>query len=107
MDSILTNIGLGHYLVVSTLVFAFGCAVMIMRRNVIAMLMGVELIMNAAALNFVAFERYVKQGTDGQIIAIFIIVAAAAEAAIALALALNFFNRFDSIHVDHGSELKQ
>jgi NADH-quinone oxidoreductase subunit K len=107
MENVLINIGLGHYLAVSTVVFAFGCAVIMMRRNLIAVLMGIELIMNAAALNFVAFDRYVRQGTDGQIVAIFIIVAAAAEAAVALALALNFFNRFDSIHVDRGAELKQ
>lgn len=107
MNDFLTHIGLGHYLAVSALVFAFGCAVILMRRNVIAVLMGVELIMNAAVLNFVAFERFLKQGTDGHIVGVFIIVAAAAEAAVALALALNFFNRFDSINVDRGSELKQ
>ena len=59
------------------------------------------------SITMVAFDRYVRQGTDGQIVAIFIIVAAAAEAAVALALALNFFNRFDSIHVDRGADLKQ
>lgn len=109
MPPVLTDIGLGHYLTVSTLVFAFGCAVIMMRRNVIAVLMGVELIMNAAALNFVAFERFVQpnDGVNGHVIAIFIIVAAAAEAAVALALALNFFTRFDSIHIDQGSELKE
>ena len=106
MDA-LTDIGLSHYLIVSTLVFAFGCAIVMMRRNIVAVLMGVELIMNAAALNFVAFERYINQGTDGQIVAIFVIVAAAAEAAVALALALNFFNQFDSINVDQGSDLKE
>ena len=106
MDQFLTEIGLGHYLAVSALVFSFGCAVILMRRNLVAVLMGVELIMNAAALNFVAFDRFVKQGTDGQMVAIFIIVAAAAEAAVALALVLNFFNRFNSINVDQGSDLK-
>lgn len=109
--NILTDIGLYHYLGVSTIVFSLGSAVILMRRNIIAILMGVELIMNAAALNFVAFERYVRNdaegGTTGHIVAIFIIVVAAAEAAVALALALNFFNRFNSIHIDDGSELKE
>jgi len=108
MEHVLTEIGLYHYLFVSAVVFAFGCAVVLTRRNVIAVLMGIELIMNAAALNFVAFDRFVKQGADGydgQIIAIFIIIVAAAEAAVALALALAFFARFDTIHLDEGAEL--
>lgn len=107
MDHLLTEIGLFHYLTVSTLVFGFGCAVIFMRRNLVAVLMGVEMIMNAAALNFVAFERYINQGTQGHVVAIFIIVAAAAEAAVALALVLNFFNQYETIHLDEGSELKE
>lgn len=102
------EIGLVHYLLVSALVFGVGTSVIIVRRNVVAVLMGVELVLNAAALNFVAFARYVGYGKlDGHILALFVIVIAAAEAAVALAIVLNFFNNFSSVHVDDGSELRQ
>jgi NADH-quinone oxidoreductase subunit K len=105
---------------VSTLVFGMGSAIVMTRRNTVAVLMGVELILNAAALNFVAFGRFLEArpsgsamlgqtGTaaTGQVVGLFIIVAAAAEAAIALAIVLNFFNRYQTINLDDGSELKQ
>ena len=106
------EIGLGHYLVVSSLVFGLGAAIVMVRRNAVAVLMGVEMILNAAALNFVAFGRYLETGQTGaaaagQVVALFVVVAAAAEAAIALAIVLNFFNRFQTINLDEGSELKQ
>ncbi len=107
------QIGLIHYLVVSALVFGLGAAIVMTRRNAVAVLMGVEMILNAAALNFVAFGRYLEgrenagAAATGQTVALFIVVAAAAEAAIALAIVLNFFNRYQTIHLDEGSELKQ
>jgi len=109
------EIGLVHFLVVSSLVFGLGAAIVMVRRNAVAVLMGVEMILNAAALNFVAFGRYIENGdpqahgasTAGQVVALFIVVAAAAEAAIALAIVLNFFNRYQTINLDEGSELKQ
>lgn len=111
------EIGLVHFLLVSSLVFGLGAAIVMVRRNAVAVLMGVEMILNAAALNFVAFGRYLENpdpgalthgtATAGQAVALFIVVAAAAEAAIALAIVLNFFNRYQSIHLDEGSELKQ
>ena len=106
------EIGLGHYLVVSSLVFGLGAAIVMVRRNAVAVLMGVEMILNAAALNFVAFGRFLENkqpGTAaaGQVVALFVVVAAAAEAAVALAIVLNFFNRYQTIHLDEGSELKQ
>lgn len=106
------DIGLGHYLVVSSLVFGLGAAIVMVRRNAVAVLMGVEMILNAAALNFVAFGRYLEQNGSGtaaagQVVGLFVVVAAAAEAAIALAIVLNFFNRHGTIHLDEGSELKQ
>jgi NADH:ubiquinone oxidoreductase subunit K len=119
-------IGLTHYLIASALTFGLGCAIVMMRRNVVAVLMGVEMILNAAALNFVAIARFVPvKGIDpsvpltmpmtapftgavsGQIVALFIVVAAAAEAAVALAIILNFFNRYGTIHLDDGAELKE
>ncbi len=102
------DIGLAHYLIVSALIFGIGSAAIIVRRNAIAVLMGIELILNAAALNFVAFSRYSTYGKlDGHIVALFVIVIAAAEAAVALAIVLNFFNNFSSVNVDDGSELRQ
>jgi NADH-quinone oxidoreductase subunit K len=106
------EIGLVHYLIVSALVFGIGAAIVMVRRNTVAVLMGVEMILNAAALNFVAFGRYLEPkeagaAAAGQVTALFIVVAAAAEAAIALAIVLNFFNRYQTIHLDEGSELKQ
>ncbi|MBI3726669.1 NADH-quinone oxidoreductase subunit NuoK [bacterium] len=107
------DIGLTHYLVVSCLVFGIGAMIVMMRRNAVAVLMGVEMILNAAALNFVAFGRLLdaRQETGvagvGQVVGLFIVVAAAAEAAIALAIVLNFFNRYQTINLDEGSELKE
>ena len=107
------EIGLGHYLVVSSLVFGVGAMIVMMRRNAVAVLMGVEMILNAAALNFVAFGRFLEARPQegvaavGQVVGLFIVVAAAAEAAIALAIVLNFFNRFQTINLDEGSELKE
>ena len=75
--------GLGGYLFVSAILFGLGVACTIARRNVIYVLMGIELILNAANLNLVAFARF-NGGLDGQLFAIFSIILAAAEAAIAL-----------------------
>lgn len=112
------EIGLVHFLIVSSLVFGLGAAIVMVRRNAVAVLMGVEMILNAAALNFVAFGRYLDVANNpaspgygsaisGQAVALFIVVAAAAEAAVALAIVLNFFNRYQTINLDEASELKQ
>ncbi|MFN0136957.1 MAG: NADH-quinone oxidoreductase subunit NuoK [Phycisphaerae bacterium] len=99
-------IGLTHYLILSTLVFCVGLAVMVTRRNAIGVLIGVELVLSAAVLNFVAFGRYRVGGLDGQIAAVFVIVLAAAEAAIALAIFLNLYQTHSTIDVDRADELK-
>ena len=75
------------------------------KRNAIGILMGVELVLNGANINFVAFSRYTALGLDGQIVSLFVIVLAAAEAAVALAIALNFYNNHLTIDVDRGDEL--
>lgn len=100
------EIGLTHYLVVSALVFCIGVAVMTVKRNAIGILIGAELVLNAANINFVACGRYRVGGLDGQIAAAFIIVLAAAEAAIALAIFLSFYNNHATIDVDRGDALK-
>lgn len=100
-------IGLTHYLVVSALVFGAGIMVIITRRNAIALLMGLELLLNAVGLNFVAFARFVAPDRiDGQVVTLFLIVIAAAEASLALAITLNIFNSLNTIEVDEARALK-
>lgn len=101
------QIGLPHFLVISAILFSLGIYGVITRKNVIMVLMGIELILNAANINFVAFARYGGMHLDGQAIAIFVIVLAAAEAAIALAIVLNMYQRFNTVNVDEVNKLKE
>ena len=100
------TLSLYHFLVLAALLFSFGLFAVTSRRNAIAVLLGVELILNSANLNFVAFARYGIFSIDGQIFAIFIIIMAAAEAAVALAIVLNIYNNFRSINVDEADSLR-
>jgi NADH:ubiquinone oxidoreductase subunit K len=106
------QIGLNHFLIVSAIVFASGLLTILLKRNAIGILMGVELILNSANINLVALNRYWHAGADGrpmldgQIFALFVIVIAAAEAAVALAIFLNFYNNFSSIDVEKARALK-
>lgn len=88
---------LGAYLAVSAALFALGLVCIITRRNIIYVLMGIEMILNAANINFVAFNRFSGDGLEGRMFAIFVIIMAAAEAAVALAIVLNVFHLFRSI----------
>jgi NADH:ubiquinone oxidoreductase subunit K len=99
------DVQLNYYLLVGAVLFVCGVVCMASKRNGIGVLMGVELVLNAANINFVAFSRYTALGLDGQIISLFVIVLAAAEAAVALAIALNFYNNHLTIDVDRGDEL--
>ncbi len=99
-------ITLSSYLLVSFFLFLAGIAVMVARKNIIAILLGVELILNAAALNFAAYTRFVNQNIDGNIMSLFIIIIAAAEAAVGLAIVIRFFQVKDSIHIDDATELQ-
>jgi NADH-quinone oxidoreductase subunit K len=103
----LPNVQLVHFLIVSAILFALGILAIATRRNAILVLMGIELILNAANLNLIAFSRYGGLTLDGQAAAIFVIILAAAEAAIALAIVLNIFHRFQTINVDEISSLKE
>lgn len=105
------DIGLQHYLLLSAILFVCGVVTILVKRNAIGILMGVELILNAANINLVAFSYFAPAGSvglrlDGQIFAIFVIVLAAAEAAVALAIFLSFYNNFASIDVEKASNLK-
>lgn len=100
-------ITLQHYLIISAILFSLGIFGVLTRRNAIMVLMGIELILNSANINFVAFSRYGMLGLDGQAVAVFIIILAAAEAAIALAIVLNIYKKFNTVNVDDISALKE
>ena len=100
-------IGLPHYLVVASALFVLGLLTVATRRNAVAILMGVELILNAASLNFVAFSTYTHGGLAGQVFSLFIILLAAAEAAIALAIVLAIFRSFRSVDVFRTTTLRE
>jgi NADH-quinone oxidoreductase subunit K len=98
--------GLIHFLILSGLLFSFGIFAILTRRNAIMVLMGIELILNAANINFIAFSRYVTTSLDGHVVAIFVIILAAAEAAIMLAIILNIYQNFNTVNVDEINQLK-
>ena len=102
----MTSIGLHHYLLLAAALLCLGILTMTLKRNAIGILIGVELILNAANLNLVAFSRYRTGQIDGQIVAVFIILLAAAEAAIAIAIFINFYNSLATIDVDRGDQLQ-
>ena len=98
-------VSLFAYLGVSVILFIIGIIVMISRKNLVAILLGIELILNAAALNFVAYSRFVTNNLDGHVFSLFIIVVTAAEAAVGLAIVIRYFQLKGTIHVDEASEL--
>ena len=113
MNLLTQPIGVSHYLAVGAVMFVAGAVCMASKRNALGVLMGIELVLNGANLNFVAFSSKFLQsgpramlGLDGQLIALFVIVLAAAEAAVALAIALNLYNNHATIDVDRADELK-
>src|ERR1043165_2740344 len=101
------QVGLTHFLVISAILFSFGLYGVVTRRNAILVLMGIELILNSANINFIAFSRFGGTKLDGQAIAVFVIVLAAAEAAIALAIVLNIYHRWHTVNVDEIDRLKE
>ncbi|HSR18679.1 MAG TPA: NADH-quinone oxidoreductase subunit NuoK [Ignavibacteriaceae bacterium] len=103
----MVHIGLNHFLFVSAVLFSLGIFGIVTRKNAVMVLMGVELILNAANINFVAFARYGNFGLQGQLFALFVIVLAAAEAAVALAIVLNIYKTFTTVNVDEIDTLKE
>ena len=99
-------ITLSSYLLISTILFLAGIVVMIARKNIVAILLGIELILNASALNFVAYTKFVNQNLDGHIFPLFIISVAAAEAAVGLAIVIRFYQIRESIHIDDATQLQ-
>jgi NADH-quinone oxidoreductase subunit K len=101
-----SEIGLNHFLIVSLIVFSLGLYCVLTRRNAIGILMGVELVLNAANINYLAFSRYSAGSYDGQVFAIFVIMLAAAEATIGLAIVLGIYQQFQSIDVEATETLR-
>ena len=100
------QITLQHYHVLSAIVFSLGILCMVTKRNALGILIGVELVLNAANINLVAFSRYQTGAADGHMFAVFVILLAAAEAAIGIAIFMNFYNTLQTIDVDRGDELR-
>lgn len=99
-------INLSSYLAISFILFLCGVIVMIARKNIIAVLIGIELILNAAALNFAAYTKFANGNVEGNIMSLFIIVIAAAESAVGLGIVIRFFQLRESIHMDDASTLQ-
>ncbi len=95
------------YLLIGIILFCLGVFLVLTRRSAIMALMGVELMLNASNLNFVAFSQGDQVDLDGQMAAIFVMVLAAAEVAVALAIVLNVYQRFKTVEIERISELKE
>ncbi len=102
-----SQITLTHYVLLSAALFSLGMFAVLTRRNAILVLMGIELILNSANINFIAFSRFGGMNLDGQAVAVFVIILAAAEAAVALAIVLNIYQRFNTVNVDDINKLKE
>ena len=101
----MTPVGLPHFLVLSAALFCLGLLAVITKKNAVTVLMGIELIINAANLNFIAFARYADNDLDGQLFGVFVIITAAAGAAVALAIVLNIYQRLKSVDLDEADSL--
>lgn len=100
-------IGLTHYLIFSTFLFGIGMFGVLSKRNAIAVLMSVEIMLNAVNINFVAIEKFVTPGSGlGQLFAIFVIVVAAAEVAVGLALIISIYRQKKSVNLNDFNLLK-
>jgi len=98
---------LHHYLIVAAILFSIGVAVMITKRNAIAVLIGIELILNAVNLNLVAFAQYDSALIAGQFFALFVMVVAAAESAVALAIILKVYRHYQTNDLDNINLMKK
>ncbi len=103
----MAHVGLTHFLILSAILFSLGIYAVVVRKNAIMIMMGIELILNSANINFIAFSHFGNFGISGQIVALFVIILAAAEAAVALAIVLNLFKTYSHINVDEVNKLKE
>lgn len=100
------HVGLPHVLVVAAVLFSLGVVCVVTRRNAVGVLMGVELILNAANINFVAFSHHLTGSIHGHVVALFGIILAAAEASVALAIVLAIYQTFHTIDTEQTTTLK-
>lgn len=105
ISQIFTNIGLNHYLVLSAILFVIGVAGVLLRRNLIVMMMSIELMLNAVNITFIAFGKFLNI-IDGQIMVFFVMTIAAAEAAVGLAIAVTIFKKFKEVNIRFFEHLK-
>ena len=104
---IFTRHPLEHMLLLSAIVFCCGVYTILTRKNAVSILMGVELVLNAANINFVAFSQYTRiGGYHGNIFSMFVILLAAAEAAVALAIIIGVYQNFGRVDVDRADQMK-
>ena len=99
------TVGLEHYLVVSAVLFVLGLAGVLVRRNLLVIYMGLELMLNAANLAFVAFSRF-NNNLDGQVFVFFVITVAAAEVSVGLALIVALYRKRQTAHVEDLTTMK-
>jgi len=102
----MTSISLQHFLILSFILFSLGTYAVIVRKNILVALIGIELILNAANLNFFAFSKF-KNYQFGELAIIFVIIIAASEAAVALAIFINLYRNFASINPDKANTMKE
>src|SRR6202161_198136 len=103
----MSNICLEHFLILGAVLFVCGAIRMATKRNAIGVLIGVELVLNGANINLVAFSHFnAAFEVEGMTFALFVIVLAAGEAAVALAIVLNFYNNHTTVDVDTAEELR-
>jgi NADH:ubiquinone oxidoreductase subunit K len=101
------GIPLQYFLIISTLMFFIGVYGFLTRKNMITILMSIELILNAVNINFVAFNKYLfNNQLQGLFFTLIVIAVAAAEAAVAIAIIINIYRNFKSIDVDNVNEMK-
>ena len=100
------SVGLPHFLILSAILFCLGLYGIVTRKNAVMVLMGIELVLNAANINFIAFAKYGGVSLAGQAVAIFVIILAACEAAVALAIVVNMYKMFNTVNVDEVDTLR-
>jgi NADH:ubiquinone oxidoreductase subunit K len=101
------NAPVEHFLYLAALLFSIGLVVVIVKRNLIVMLLGIELMLNASNLNLVAFNKLYPERLDGQMFALFVIIVAVCEAAVGLAIILSVYRNYHSAIPDQIDELKE
>lgn len=100
-----SNIGLNHFLYLSSIIFCIGLLTVLLRKNLIVILMGIELMLNAVNLSFIAFSSYAGD-LNGQILVFFVMTVAAAEAGVGLAIAVAVFKKFKEVDISFFQKLK-